>query len=105
MDNYKYTLDKIIGHLAALEEHFETNACWAECIPKHISVLKVYLQEMIVYTLNSPNLEYWNNFYKEFDIWANNILPLQELSYISYVRNKRKEIVEKFWIYGGKENE
>ena len=103
MDNYKYTLDKIIGHLAALEEHFETNACWAECIPKHIAVLKVYLQEMIAATLNSPNLEYWHNLSKEYHIWAKQIIPGKELEYIHFVRNKRREIVEKFWIYGGKQ--
>ena len=102
MNNYKYTLDKVIGHLIALEEHLETHPCWAECIPKHLCAIKVYLQEMIVYTLNSPYLEYWYNLNKEFTIWADKILPEQELQYIEYIRKLRKEIVEKYWIYGGK---
>jgi hypothetical protein len=94
---YKYTLEKILQHLIALEEHFRDFACWEDCLPKHLLALQMYLEEMTTFCFPNDR-HYWLALKTRSAVWANEMTKGNELIYADQLRTLRKEIMTKFFV-------
>ena len=91
-----YTFERIIGHLGALEEHFLSYPCWNDCIPKHIFVLKIYLDEAEQFGINYNLMEEIKD-YLNYILYGSDTASDADLAH--ELRHYRKLVWEEFKKY------
>jgi hypothetical protein len=92
-DAYIYTVDKVIQNFIALEDHFKDYPCWADCIPKHIEALKLYLGEAIDLAPESHK-KFWIKLKEEFHDWLEKLDENGDnVKYSQEVRQFRKKVM------------
>jgi hypothetical protein len=96
MDNYKYTLEKLVQHLIALEEHLRDNQC-SDCIFKHGMALKLYIDEAIS-LCSEVDQKYFKALRTRFEAWFSKLNSAKEEINADQIRDLRKEIVNKFLL-------
>jgi hypothetical protein len=97
---YQYSLQHILSHLIALEEHFSSldDFCWGDCVPKHALALMIYLEEIQNYAY-AKDKEYWKILQIRMKAWFSSELKQGlEDKYASQVRVIRQEIMKKFYL-------
>ena len=81
----KYTLEKLIGHLSALEDHIRDWEC-QDCLIKHKSAVGVYFDELLNY-INTEEVKKLKEEFMLLDL-------IQSDEVINQVRNIRKVLIQ-----------